>query len=186
MNKSLMSAIAAVSLLGSSALADGHGHKMPGSPSMEGEMHGKEIMVKSPWARASIGKNGAAFVTVVNGGKTDDKLVGVLSDIAKRTELHTHKMEGNIMRMRPVENIPVPAGGTVTLKPGGHHVMFMGLKQKLSEGGEFPLTLIFEKAGKMRVSVKIGKMGAMGAMGATGTKGGMPDHGSQGGYKMKP
>lgn len=145
--------------------------QMPGH--MKGHMQGSKVMVTGPWARASIGKNGAAFVTVVNTGKSDDKLVDVMSDVAKRVELHTHKMEGNIMRMRPIDNVRIPAGKTVMLKPGGHHVMLMGLTGKLREGGEFPLTLVFEKAGKMQVTVKIGKMGAMGAM---------PDHG---GHKMK-
>lgn len=173
MNKSVVTALAAAFFLGSPVLADGHSHRMQGSGHLKADIHGKTVMVKNPWARASIGKNGAAFVTVVNMGKSNDRLIGAISDIAKRTELHTHKMDGNIMRMRQVENIPIAAGATVTLKPGGHHVMFMGLKRKLEEGAEFPLTLIFEKAGKMRVSVKVGKMGAMGSM---------PDHGS---HKMK-
>jgi copper(I)-binding protein len=173
--KTHVAAALAALLFYTPVLADGHGHKGHSS----GAMHNQEIMIKAPWARASIGKNGAAFLTVVNMGKTDDKLVGASSDIAKRVELHTHKMDGNIMRMRQVENIPIPAGGTITLKPGGHHVMFMGLGRKLTEGEEFPLTLIFEKAGRMQVNVKIGKMGAMGAGGK------MPDHGSHGGQKMK-
>ncbi len=122
--------------------------------------HGK-IMVKSPWARASIGKNGAAYVTVVNHGKTADKLVGAAAPVAKRVELHTHKMDNGIMRMRHVKSIPLPANGSVTLKPGGHHVMMMGLTKKLKKGEEFPLTLIFEKAGKKTVSVKILHAGAL-------------------------
>lgn len=163
MKKQLFAAAAAL-LLSTPVFADGHGHKGQSSGTMKDAMQTHKVMIEAPWARASIGKNGAAFVTISNMGKTDDKLIDVLSDIARRTELHTHKMDGNVMRMRPVESIPVPAGGTVTLKPGGHHVMFMGLERKLTEGEAFPLTLIFEKAGKMQVSVKIGKMGAMGSM----------------------
>lgn len=173
MNTRLTLAIAAVFLAVTPATAADHGtgHKMNMPESMSGK-----ITIKSPWARASIGKNGAAFVTLVNAGNTDDKLIGATANISRRVELHTHKMDGNIMRMRQVENVPLPAGSTVMLKPGGHHVMFMGLTRELVEGQSFPLTLIFEKAGQMEVSVKIGKMGASGPMG------GMKGHG---GHKMK-
>ncbi len=174
MNNSLIPAIAAALFLSVPAFADGP--NMPSSGHMNEHMQGSKVAIQSPWARASIGRNGAAFLTVVNMGKTDDKLVDVMSDVAKRVELHTHKMDGNIMRMRPIDAIRIPAGQTVTLKPGGHHVMLMGLSGKLKEGGEFSLTLVFEKAGKMQVSVKVGKMGAMGAM---------PNHGGHGSDKMK-
>ena len=124
--------------------------------------HGKTVAVENAWARASISKTGAAYVTLVNRGAGDDRLVAARSDVAARVELHTHEMEGNIMRMRPVEAIPVPAGQTVMLKPGGHHVMMIGLKGKLEEGGAFPLTLVFDKAGEITVEVPVRKMGAMG------------------------
>ena len=66
------------------------------------------------------------------------------------------------MRMRHVRSIPVPANGTVTLQPGGHHIMMMGLTKKLKKGEIFPLTLTFENAGKVTVDVKIGHAGALG------------------------
>ena len=147
---------------------------------MAGMHTGPAVTVTKPWARASVGKNGAAYFTVANRGKTDVKLVGVTADVARRVELHTHRMDGNIMRMRPLENIVVPAGKSVTLKPGGHHVMLMGLRAPLKEGNAFPLTVVFEKAGKMRISVKIGKIGAAGPMG------GMKHMGGHGDHKMKP
>lgn len=124
-------------------------------------MHGK-VMVKNPWARASIGKNGAAYVTVINPGKSADSLIGASAPVAKRVELHTHKNDNGIMRMRHVRSIPVPANGTVTLQPGGHHIMMMGLTKKLKKGEIFPLTLTFENAGKVTVDVKIGHAGALG------------------------
>ena len=68
------------------------------------------------------------------------------------------------MRMRPLENIVVPAGASVTLQPGGHHVMLMGLTAPLKEGDSFPLTVVFENAIKMQTSVKVGKIGAAGPM----------------------
>jgi len=138
-------------------------HKMPMHPGkMIEKMADKPIMVKQPWARASIGKNGAAYVTVINHGKSADNLIGVEAKVAKRVELHTHKNDGGIMRMRHIKSIPVPAQDSVTLKPGGHHIMMLGLTQKLKMGAEFPLTLVFEKAGKVTVQVKIKHAGALG------------------------
>ncbi len=138
------------------ASADHHKVGMHSSPS---------VTVAKAWARASIGRNGAAYFTLVNASETDVKLVGVTANVAKRVKLHSHRMDGNIMRMRPLENIVVPAGASVTLKPGGHHVMLMGLTHKLKEGDAFPLTVVFEKAGKMQISVKVGKIGAAGPTG---------------------
>lgn len=135
-------------------------HKMPMHHA--DKMVHKTIVIEQPWARASIGKNGAAYVTVINHGNSVDKLVGAEATIAKRVELHTHKNDGGIMRMRHIKSIPVPVGSSVSLKPGGHHIMMMGLTQKLKMGAEFPLTLVFEKAGKMTVNVKIKSAGALG------------------------
>jgi periplasmic copper chaperone A len=137
-------------------------HKMPMHHPSADKMAHKPIMVEQPWARASIGKNGAAYVTVINHGKSADNLIGVEASVAKRVQLHTHKNDGEIMRMRHIKSIPVPAEGSVTLKPGGHHIMMMGLIHKLKKGEEFPLTLVFEKAGKVTVKVKIKHAGALG------------------------
>lgn len=144
----LITTVTAVTLLGASAaLADG-------------------IMVKSPWSRASAGmaRAGGAFMTIHNSGATADKLLAAKSDIAARVELHTHVMDGDIMKMTEVESILVPAGGMQMLKPGSYHVMFMGLKDPLKEGGSFPLTLVFENAGEVSVTVDIKAPGAKGAM----------------------
>lgn len=166
MNKLFTLALTAAFLTGApSVVAEHHkSHKMNMTAPMTGATQGAEIVIRSPWARASVGRNGAAYFTLVNSGESDIKLVGVSAGVAKRVELHTHKMEGDIMRMRPLEHIIVPAGTTVTLKPGGHHVMLMGLTQKLKEGDSFPLTMFFENAGRRHVSVKIGKIGAAGPM----------------------
>ena len=167
MDKSLALAIAAALLAGAPAIAADHvpGHKMNMTSPMTDAMQGEKIMIESPWARASVGQNGAAYFTIANRGKTDVKVVGVTADVARHAGLHSHRMDGEIMRMRPLENIVVPAGTSVTLKPGGHHVMLMGLTHNLKQGEAFPLTVVFEKAGKMQVSVKIGKIGAAGPMG---------------------
>ncbi len=122
-----------------------------------------DITVVAPFARATPGsaKAGIAYLTVRNAGGSDDTLVAASADVAKRVELHTHINDNGIMRMREVESIPVPAGGMAELKPGGYHIMFMGLKAPFKEGESFPVTLTFEKAGKVTVSIPVMSIGAM-------------------------
>lgn len=131
------------------------------------------ISVEAPFARASAGpvKNGAAFLTVKNGGGEADRLIAARAPVADRVELHTHLHENGVMKMRQVEAIEIPAGGTAMLKPGGDHVMLMGLKAPLQEGGSFPLTLVFEKAGEITIDVAIGGVGAMQGHGDSGQHG---------------
>ena len=125
-----------------------------------------DISVEAPWARASAGmaKAGAAFMTLKNTGAKADRLVAAKADISKKVELHTHIMDGGIMRMRQIKDIEVPAGGMAMLKPGGHHVMFMGLDAPLKEGSSFPLTLVFASGAEVSVTVSVQAAGAMGAM----------------------
>lgn len=125
-----------------------------------------DIMIKNAWSRASAGMAGAgaAFMEVHNMGATDDKVISASSNISAKTELHTHKMDGDIMKMSEVDFIPVAAGGIAELKPGSYHVMFMGLKNKLVEGSSFPLTLTLEKAGNIELTVKVMSPAAKGAM----------------------
>lgn len=123
-----------------------------------------QIVVEGPWARASAGpaRAGAAYMTFVNKGKETDTLVGVESDISKRTEMHNHLMEDGVMKMRQVEGIEIAHGEPTVLQPGGLHVMFMGLHEPLKEGQTFPLTLVFQNAGKMTVDVTVQGVGAKG------------------------
>lgn len=113
------------------------------------------IKIMEPFARASI-PNGAAYMTIMNEGGSDDTLIGVETDVAETAELHETTIGDNdVMQMRPVENIPVPAGGSATLEPGGKHVMLMGLQEGLVVGDTFDLTLNFEKSGLQTVQVKV-------------------------------
>jgi copper(I)-binding protein len=123
-------------------------------------------------ARASPGgaQNGAAYLTMKS--PTADRLTAAASPVANRVELHLSTMDGGVMRMREVLAIDLPPGETVTLKPGGLHVMLMGLKQPLRPGETIPLTLEFEKAGKLEITAAVGPVGAAGP----GThSGAMPD-----------
>ena len=112
--------------------------------------------VQAAWARPTVQGQaaGGGFLRIV-GGAANDKLVAASADIAGRVELHTMSMDGNVMRMRQIDGIDVPAGKTVELKPGGLHVMFMDLKTPLKTGASFPLTLKFEKAGDVKIDVKV-------------------------------
>jgi copper(I)-binding protein len=122
------------------------------------------IAVEAPFARASAGqaRNGAAYLSIKNTGAHADRLIGAKAAVSKRAELHTHLHENGVMKMRPVDAIEVPANGMAMLKPGGDHVMLMGLTAPLVEGQTFPLTLVFEKAGEIEVMVSVGGVGAMG------------------------
>ena len=121
-----------------------------------------QLEVSNAWARATPGKaeNGAAYLTIRS--PNADRLVSVSSPVAKKAELHTMSMAGMVMKMRPLDSLDIPAGQPVTLKPGGEHIMLLGLEHPLREGQSFPLTLSFEKAGTRTVNVAVEKPGAAG------------------------
>lgn len=118
------------------------------------------LEIGHPWARPSTARTGAAYLTVRNGGTEADALLRVETSAAEKAEIHEMKMEGTIMRMRSVERLALPAGETVTLAPGGLHIMLIGLKGPLKEGETLPLRLVFEKAGTIEVSAAIQMPGA--------------------------
>jgi len=122
------------------------------------------IQIDNPWARASVGKTGAIYLTIKNTGGTDDRLMSATTPAADQAQLHIEINDNGIMKMRPLSAIDVKGNSTVTLAPGGMHVMLVGLKQPLKEGQSFPLTLSFAKAGKIDVTVKVMKAGAMNGM----------------------
>ncbi len=146
-----------------------------GASAVSAQEHGKKtemsgdhattatIRVENAWARATPGfaKNGGAYFTAVNAGNTADRITGVSADVAARVELHTHLNDNGVMRMRQVEGVDVPAGGTVTFKPGSYHIMLIGLHKPLKKGESFPVTLTFEKAEKQTVTVNVMAVGSM-------------------------
>lgn len=129
---------------------------------------GAGIVVEDVWARQSpmAEGNGAAFMVIKNTGSEADTLVGANTDISDVVELHETIMEEDVMRMRPIEGqrLAIPAGGEVMLKPGGLHVMFIGLNQQLKPDDTFQVVLVFEKAGEQPVDVTVRKMDGMGDM----------------------
>ncbi|MFC4351206.1 copper chaperone PCu(A)C [Fodinicurvata halophila] len=119
------------------------------------------LQVDQPWARDSAGRTqtGAIFLTIHNRADTSDKLLSARSEIAEKVELHTHRHEDGVMRMRQVEAIDVPAKGTTELAPGGHHLMLFDLEAPLQQDDSFPLTLTFEQAGNLKVEVVVEGVG---------------------------
>jgi len=148
MTKLRLFLMAVLTLLGEPALA--HDYKL-------GALH-----IVHPWTRATppTAQAGGGFLVITNTGTAADRLVAARSAAASRTEIHEMKMDGNIMRMRELEKgLEIPPGATVTLKPGGYHVMFMGLKEPLKQDTHVPVTLVFEKAGSIDVEFMVAPLG---------------------------
>ncbi len=119
-----------------------------------------DLQVEKPWARATPpgASVGGGYLLVRNKGAAD-RLVGVSSPASARMEMHEMAMEKDIMRMREVRGIDVPAKGAVELKPGGFHLMFIELKAPLKAGDKVPVTLRFEKAGEVKAEFAVEAMG---------------------------
>ena len=128
-----------------------------GSPASAHDYKLGDLLIDHPWARATIGTspNGAAYMTITTAGAETDRLLRAESDVARRVELHTHLIEDGIMKMREVEAIEIAPGEPTLLKPGGLHVMLMGLTAPLEECQSFSMTLVFERAGRLEVEVPV-------------------------------
>jgi len=116
------------------------------------------ISITDPHARPTVPgqPGGGAYLTLENTGGSADRLVSVISPVAQSAAIHTMRMDGDIMRMREAGELPLAPAAKVEMKPGmGYHIMLTGLKQPLQAGGTFPMTLTFEKAGKVEVSVAV-------------------------------
>lgn len=123
-------------------------------PSMAGS---GALFVGDAWARATIGEStvSAIYLSVTNRGDTPERLVGASADRAGRTTLHRSVVEDGVMKMRHVEAVVIPAGATVRLEPGGLHMMLLGVSSRLEAGERITVTLRFERAGEMPLSVPV-------------------------------
>jgi hypothetical protein len=128
------------------------------------------VSVTDAWARASAGAatTGAAYVTLV-GGAQADSLVAVSTPVATTADVHETTSDNGVSRMRPVPAVPIAPGRTVTFAPGGFHIMLTGLKQRLTAGQSFPLTLTFAHAAPVTVSVQVRPLGHAAPMGGHGS-----------------
>ena len=121
------------------------------------------IHISQPWARATPkgAASGAAYMTITNTGKTPDKVSCVSSDASAECQIHTMTMDNGVMQMRPVEGgLEIKPGETVTLKPGGFHMMLVNLKHPLEQGNTVKATLKFDTAGSVDVDYPIAAIGA--------------------------
>ncbi len=119
---------------------------------------GEVIEAHDPWARpAMTGENSAIYLLLHNHTASDDELVGASSDVATSVELHESKMvEGSdMMEMTPVASVPLPADGEVEFKPGGLHIMLVGLNRNLNVGDQFDITLTFKSGLTLKVTVPV-------------------------------
>jgi len=125
------------------------------------------LAIETPWLRATPSGAPVAggYVTIKNTGSTPDRLVGVSLASASQGEIHEMKMDGDVMRMHAVDGLDIPAGGTLTLKPGGYHFMFKSLTADLKEGESVQGSLIFAHAGKIDVTFRVLGLAAQGPAG---------------------
>ena len=141
--------LAATLFTAGSAFADSH-------EGMHGMQQG-DIQIQHAYARAvPPGQpNSAAFMTLRNQGDAANAVVSASSPAAKVVELHTHTMDGGMMKMRKIEKIDLPAKGEAVLKPGGLHIMLIGLKQQLKPGMKVELTLKFADGSQSMITMPV-------------------------------
>ncbi|MFM1855627.1 MAG: hypothetical protein RLZ83_936 [Pseudomonadota bacterium] len=149
--------------------AHAHAHAHAHAPAMSSQAAASAVAVDvaQPWARATVPGQSATGVFARLTAREATRLTGGSSPVATAVEIHEMKMDGNVMRMRALESgLALPAGRAVDLKPGGYHVMIMGLKQALPEGSTLPLTLTFTdaqgRAGEVTLQVPVRSMQASG------------------------
>ncbi len=114
-----------------------------------------QVTVKDAWVRATVPQQTATGAFMQLTAPVDSKLIEAKSPVAGIVEIHEMKMENNVMKMRAVDGLALPAGKAVELKPGGYHVMLMDLKGQVKTGDTVPLTLVFEGKDKKRETVEV-------------------------------
>jgi periplasmic copper chaperone A len=140
------------------------------------EIKAGDLVISQAWSRAtpSGAKAGAGYLTIANKGSAPDRLIGGSSDVAGKVEIHEMAMSDGVMKMRPLDKgLEIAPGKTIKLAPSGYHVMLMDLKSQLKQGDKLPITLEFEKAGKVTVSFGVEGVGAQGPAGEPGMGGKM-------------
>ena len=159
--RSVVGPIAAIAMLG---------YGLAGTALAEGVKAG-DLVITQTWARATPGgaKVGGAYLTIENKGATADRLIGGSADIAGKVEVHQMATRNGVMTMRPLDSgLTIDPGKTVKLAPGGYHLMMFDLKSPLKQGDKVPVTLDFEKAGKVELSFDVQGVGAPGPNAASG------------------
>ena len=136
------------------------------APALAQEVKAGDLVITQAWSRATPGgaKIGGGYLTIENKGSTPDRLLGGSADVADRVQIHEMAMNNGVMTMRPLEKgVAIEPGKTVKLAPGGYHLMLLDLKSPLKQGDKLPVTLEFEKAGKVKVPLDVQGDGRAGA-----------------------
>ena len=139
------------------------------APARAEEVKAGDLVITEAWSRATPGgaKIGGGYLTIENKGSTPDRLIGGSADVADKLQVHQMTMNNGVMTMRPLDNgLTVEPGKTVKLAPGGYHLMMLDLKSPLKQGDKVPVTLEFEKAGKVKLSLDVQGVGALAPAGA--------------------
>jgi copper(I)-binding protein len=131
-------------------------------PAFAHEIVAGSLVIHHPWSRATPtgAKTAAVYMMLHNKGDKPDRLIGAETGIAESAEFHETIMNNDVMSMKPVDGIDIPAGGAADLAPHGLHIMLFGVKQSLSEYDTFNMTLIFEHAGRVKIEVEVEGLGA--------------------------
>jgi copper(I)-binding protein len=135
------------------------------------EVRAGDLVITQAWSRATPGgaKIAGGYLTVENKGTAADRLIGGSADVAGKVEVHEMAMNNGVMTMRPLDKgLAIEPGQTVKLAPGGYHLMMFDLKEPLKQGDKVPVTLEFEKAGKVKLSFDVQGIGAQGPGAASG------------------
>lgn len=114
-----------------------------------------QVVVSDPWVRATVPQQSGTGAFMKLTSQTDAKLVAADSPVAEHVEVHEMALENNVMKMRQMESLPLPAGQTVELKPGGYHIMFINVHNQIKVGEQVPLTLTFESADGQRNTLEV-------------------------------
>ena len=142
---------------------------LPVVPAVAGDAKAGDLVITQAWSRATPGgaKIAGGYLTIENKGGAPDRLIGGAGDVAGKVEIHEMAMNNGVMTMRPLDKgLAIEPGKTVKLAPGGYHLMLMDLKGPLKQGDTVPLTLEFEKAGKVKLSLDVQGVGAQAPGGA--------------------
>jgi copper(I)-binding protein len=146
------------------------------APAIAQEVKAGDLVITQSWSRATPGgaKIGGGYLTIENKGTAPDRLIGAAGDVAGKIEVHEMAMKDGVMTMRPLDKgLTIEPGKAVKLAPGGYHLMMFDLKGPLKQGDKLPVTLEFEKAGKVTVSLDVQGIGAQAPADAAGSSGTM-------------
>jgi copper(I)-binding protein len=141
------------------------------APARAQEVKAGDLVITQAWSRATPGgaKIGGGYLTIENKGTAPDRLIGGSAEVSDKVQVHEMAMNNGVMTMRPLDKgLTIEPGKTVKLAPGGYHLMLMNLKSPLKQGDKVPVTLEFEKAGKVKLSLDVQGVGAPGPGGSGG------------------